>query len=314
MPTPRLVTLGLINSPMEIVPIAQRREELLRYVAEAGAGGCQIVMMPEFADHHRCKESLTAHGKGIDEVRKVNSLTYESPWMKELSALAKKYKMVVIADVMLQQGSRWSNTAVVYGPEGTVLGGYSKSHVAPGEDNYFDPGNAIEPIETPFGRLGLLICYDINFIELTRCYEMKGADLLLWTTMRQGENEEGLYRAGLPARALIHGLPFGVSTYVGNDQHLSRNPMSSILYNCFGQVIAGGRITPGVLRGTVDISEHPLERRTWSNPEWLDSPSYLRRQRRPDLYGVLVKPLTDADRDTRNEPVVRSPSPDQMKA
>ena len=313
MPTPRLVNLGLINSSSDLESMSKRREDLLKYVAEAGAGGCQIVMMPEFADHHRCHESLAAHGKGVDEVHRTLSLKLDSPWMKEISGLARKHKMVVIPNVMLQDDAGFHNSAVVYGPEGTVLGQYRKSHLPPGEGDFFAAGNSLEPIDTPFGRLGILICYDINFIEATRCYEMKGADLLLWTTMRQGENEEGLLRAGLPARALIHGLPLGVSTYVTAEQQLQRNPMSSVLYNCFGQVVAGGRITPGVVRGTVDIAERPLERRSWSNPEWVDSPSYLRRQRRPDLYGALVKPLTDSDRDIRNEPTVRPASPNQMK-
>ena len=307
----RPVVIGLVNGPMDIVPVAQRRAELLGHIADAGAQGCQIVMLPEFADHHRCKESLAAHGKGVDEVHKVLGLKLDSPWMKEVSALAKKFKMVVIPNVMLQKDNHWLNSCVVYGPEGTVLGHYNKSHTAPGECDYFTPGNAIEPVETPFGRLGLLICYDINFIEASRCHELKGADILLWTTMRQAENEEGLYRAGLPARCILHGLPLGVSTYVTEGQFLSRNPMSSILYNSFGQVLAGGRSTPGVVRGVVDLDEQPLERRTWSNPEWLNSPSYLRRQRRPDLYNVLVKPLTEADRNLDNEPTVRPKLADQ---
>ncbi len=307
----RPVVIGLVNGPMDIVPVAQRRAELLGHIADAGASGCQIVMLPEFADHHRTRESLAAHPKGPEEVRKQLGFKLDSPWLKEVSALAKKFKMVVIPNVMLHLDNLWRNSCVVYGPEGTVLGHYNKAHTAPGECNYFEPGNVIEPVETPFGRLGLLICYDINFIETTRCHELKGADILLWTTMRQAENEDGLYRAGLAARSIIHGLPLGVSTYVNEGQVMARNPMSSILYNCFGQVIAGGRSTPGVVRGVVDLDESPLERRTWSKPEWVDSPSYLRRQRRPDLYDVLVKPLSEADRNLDNEPTARPALPDQ---
>ena len=316
---PRPVAVGLINVSMEIMPLAQRRAELLRMVAGAGKSGCQIVLLPEFADHHRTKESHAAHAKGRDEVRRINSLRLDSPWMKEVAALAKAFNMVVIPDVMLhdggngRDGGRYFNSAVVFGPKGDVLGQYRKTHLAPGECETFDPGDAIEPIATPYGRIGLLICYDINFPELTRVHEMKGAELLLWTTMRQAEHEEGLYRAVLPGRAWTHGIPFGVATYVSEGQLVMRNPMSSILYNCFGQVIAGGLVTPGVVRGVADLDEHPLERRTWANPEWLNSGAYLRRQRRPDLYGVLTRPLSAGERDLRNEPAVRPASPEQMK-
>jgi hypothetical protein len=94
-------------------------------------------------------------------------------------------------------------------------------------------------------------------------------------------------------------------------QQIDRNPMSSVLYNSFGQVVAGNRVTPGVVRGTIDLDERPLERRTWSNPEWVCSTSYLRRQRRPDLYGVLVKPMTAEERNRDNEPTVRGKFPNQ---
>jgi predicted amidohydrolase len=254
---------------------------------------------------------LEAHGKGRDAVRQVNSLGLDSPWMTQIAGLAKKYRMVVIPDVMLRRGDKFSNTCVVFGPEGNVLGEYSKTHVAPEEEKCFDPGNSIATVATPFGKIGLMICYDINFPELTRCYEMLGAELLLWTTMRQGEHEEGLYRAVLPGRAITHGIPLGVSTYVSEMQQIDRNPMSSVLYNVFGQVVAGNRITPGVVRGTIDLDERPLERRTWSNPEWVCSTSYLRRQRRPDLYGVLVKPMTAEERNRDNEPTVRGKFPNQ---
>jgi predicted amidohydrolase len=225
--------------------------------------------------------------------------------MKELAALAKKYRTVVIPNVMLSHNSRYSNTCVVIGPEGNALGMYSKTHLAPGEENTLEAGKAIEVVTTPFGKIGLMICFDINFPELPRCYELLGAELLLWTTMRQAEHEEGLYRAVLPGYAITHGIPLGVSTYVSEMQQIDRNPMSSILYNIFGQVVAGNRTTPGVVRGTVDLDERPLDRRTWANPEWVCTASYLRRQRRPDLYGPMVKLLTPEERNRDNEPTVK---------
>ena len=131
---PRPVVLGLINVSHAIVPIAQRRQEMLQMIGDAGKSGCQIVMTPEFADHHRTTESHAAHKKGRDEVRKTLSLRLDSPWMKEVSALAVKYKMVVIPDVMLDDSGRWFNSAVVFGPNGNVLGQYRKNpYTAPGE-------------------------------------------------------------------------------------------------------------------------------------------------------------------------------------
>ena len=297
----RPVTIGLLNVLYKTETLEARRCELLRLVNEAGQAGCQIVLLPEFADHHRTKESLASHAQGKAAHRQVVGMKLDSSWLHELSALARKYGMVVIPDVLLNEDGRWFNSAVVYGPGGEILGQYRKTHIAPGENDLFEAGQVLAPIATPFGKIGLFICYDINFPEVTRCYELQEADLLLWTTMRQAENEEGLYRAVLPALAITHGLPLGVATYVSETQHNERNPMSSILYNCFGQTVAGGLLRAGVVRGTVDLDEHPLERRSWDTPEWVNSPSYLRRQRRPELYKSLHTPLSDDERNMDNE-------------
>jgi hypothetical protein len=69
-------------------------------------------------------------------------------------------------------------------------------------------------------------------------------------------------------------------------------------------MVGGGAFTAGVVRATIDLDNRPLERRSWDNPEWLDSPGYLRRQRRPELYGAITRALSDAEKDPRNEKVI----------
>lgn len=299
----RPITLGMINVLLRNQPLAERRAMLLALVAEAGKSGCQIVLLPEFADHHVTPEAGEARKRGVAEYHRTVGLQVDSPWMQEIAALAREYRCVVIPDVLLLEGDRAYNSAVVFGPDGQSLGQYRKTHLAPGECETVAPGEAIEPVETPFGRIGLFICYDINFPEITRCHELRGADLLLWTSMRQVESEDALFRMILPARALEHGLPLGVATYVSARQKVIRRPMTGTIFNPFGQVIAGGLLTQGVVRGTVDLDERSLTRRRWGEPEWVDQSRYTGRRRRPDLYGPLVQPLSAEEADPDREPV-----------
>ena len=300
----RLVTLGMVNVIYHAdATLAQRRANLLRLVESAGRASCQVVVLPEFADHHRTVESLAAHKKGLAEYVAAVSFQPDDPWLCKLAGLAREHHMVVIPDVLLSAGkNKGYNRALVYGPEGTLLGHYDKTHLAPGEDRYLIQGETVQPVATPFGKLGLLICYDINFPELTRSYELQGAEMLLWTTMRQGEHEDALYRLLLPARALEHRLPLAVATYADFYDRPKCRPMTSAVFSPAGFMIAGGLTTEGVVRATVDLDERPLTRRFWDKTEWVDQGRYLRRSRRPDLYGALVKPVPANEADLAQEP------------
>jgi deaminated glutathione amidase len=298
----RPVTLGMINVSMKVVPLEERRRDILRMIDETGRSGCQIVLTPEFSDHHRTPEAGAAHSKG--EYGSAMSLTLTSPFMQEIAALAKKHRMIVIPDVMLNDNGRRTNSAVVFGPDGIVLGRYDKAHLAPGEAQHFEAGDSIKPVATPYGNLGLLICYDMNFPENSACHAIQGADVLLWTSMRFVELEEGMYRARLPGRCIDYGLPLGVATYVSEDQQAARAPMSSIVYNALGQVVAGGGLSAGIVRGTIDLDQRPLARLQWGSNDWYHAHSYMRRQRRPELYASLTRTLTPEEKNTANEPAV----------
>ena len=77
------------------------------------------------------------------------------------------------------------NTAVVF-DRGKIAGKYRKTHIPddPGfyEKFYFTPGEAIEPIDTSVGRLGVLVCWDQWYPEVARIMALKGAEILIYPT------------------------------------------------------------------------------------------------------------------------------------
>ncbi len=73
------------------------------------------------------------------------------------------------------------NSAAVIGPPG-VIGVFRKVHIPGGEKHCFRPGAGMEVYETAAGRLGVQICYDICFPEVSRVYAVKGAEILLLPT------------------------------------------------------------------------------------------------------------------------------------
>lgn len=71
------------------------------------------------------------------------------------------------------------NSAVLIGPKGTVEGVYNKTHIAAEEKHYFVPGDDLPVFSTAIGNLGVMICYDTLFPEVARVMTLKGADILI---------------------------------------------------------------------------------------------------------------------------------------
>lgn len=287
----RNVQLTMVTVHNKSEPLADRRRQVLELIDQAGQAGSDIVLLPECADHHRTHEAAAAHEKGKQAVREVLGLSLDSPWLGEIIAMARKYRMVVIPCIVHNDGEHTYNAALVFGPDGSLLGTYRKSHLAPGEEEVFEFGQSLEPVDTPFGRLGIFICWDIHFPEITRVYELKGAELLLWSTMRHGPFDRELADVILPSRCFTHGLPLGVATYAVDNQAVARMNMNSMILDSWGQVLAGGMQTrSGLLRATVDLDARPQINRRWNVPELLDYSRYLQGFRRPELYGALLEP------------------------
>ena len=289
----RPVRLTMVTIHNKIQPLAERRREVLELIDAAGRDGTDIMLLPECGDHHRTAEAIAAHEKGNkNEIREKLGLRLESPWLQQVSGLARKHKCVVIPCPIHLDGSKAHTAAMVFGPDGSLLGSYNKSHLAPGEERILDWGNHLDPIPTPFGKLGLQICWDFHFPEISRVYELKGAEIDLWTTMRQGYWEREQYQHVLQARCFTHGMPLGVSTFAVDDQLNQRLCMNSIVLDAWGQTVAGGiQASNGFVRGTVDLDQRPQTTREWNSTEMVDYPRYLQTHRRVDLYGILTAPI-----------------------
>jgi predicted amidohydrolase len=70
------------------------------------------------------------------------------------------------------------NSAVLIGPDG-IVGVHHKMHIALNEKQYFYPGNAAEVFETDLGNIGMVVCYDARFPELSRILALKGAEIIV---------------------------------------------------------------------------------------------------------------------------------------
>jgi len=214
------------------------------------------------------------------------------PTTRLLSQAAKKHKITLVSSLFEKRtGGLYHNTAVVFGPDGKILGTYRKMHIPddPGfsEKFYFAPGDTgFQPIDTPVGRLGVLVCWDQWYPEAARLMALRGAEILVYPTaigLARSEKRE-LHRVQLGAWQTIqrsHAIANGVYVLsinrIGREDHLDFWG-TSFVSDPFGRVMAQASSDKAeIVRATLDLDQIGTTRQHWP----------FLRDRRIDAYGGL---------------------------
>lgn len=136
---------------------------------------------------------------------------------EEFRKLAKQAQMAVITGMYrVEQNKKLYNSALFWNRQGELVGGYDKVHLAGSEKQYLSPGEDYRVFDTTFGKIGIGICWDMQFPECARAMALQGADLIVcptwgWETVYGPARayENGIYVAAamaVPYRTEIQGL------------------------------------------------------------------------------------------------------------
>lgn len=174
---------------------ADTKDNLQRTLAgieDAAAQGANIICTQElFRSEYFCREQRP---ELFDLAEPV-----PGPSTNALSDLARRLGVVIIGSVFEQAASLVAyNSAVVIGADGQLMGVYRKMHIPqdPGfeEKFYFTPGDkGFQAYDTPWGRIGVLVCWDQWYPEAARLTALRGAEILFYPTAigwLRGEGEE----------------------------------------------------------------------------------------------------------------------------
>ncbi|WP_104740205.1 carbon-nitrogen hydrolase [Helicobacter bizzozeronii] len=225
--------------------------------------------------------------------------------MTFLSALAKDYQVVLVGSLFEKRMEGvFHNTAVVFEADGRVLGKQRKMHIPDDprfyEKFYFTPGDAIAPIASSVGNLGVLVCWDQWFPEAARIMALKKADMLIYPSaigwfcddsesvadkLLQREAWKGVQRG----HSIANAMPVITSNRVGVEKDLSGQTSglnffgSSFIYGAFGEELACASEQEEILYARLDLQKSAQARQIW--------PFF--RDRRIDAYGDLLKRVAD---------------------
>jgi len=169
------VTVAIAQTSCKVGDKKNNIERIKNGIRKAKEKAADLVVFPEL--------SLTGYV--------LKDLAYEiaepipGPSVNLIEREASKNNIHVIFGMIeksTKAGATLYNTAVLIGPKG-LIGKYQKTHLPTHsvfeEKRYFRPGHAAPAFETPIGNIGMIICYDIYFPEITRLLRLQGAQLIV---------------------------------------------------------------------------------------------------------------------------------------
>ena len=270
--------VAAVQMDIKILEKEQNLEKILGNLNHAARGGAKLIVFPECALTGYCFT-------GLDEAMPMAE-TVPGPSTAKLAEATRKLDCTAIVGLLECEGERLYNAAAVISPKG-VLGAHRKAHLpCLGIDWYTIPGDGpLQVFDTPHGKIGINICYDVSVPEAARVLKLQGAQLLAVPTNWPMGSDTWEHTPNV--RATENHFYVVACNRVGEERG-SRFAGHSKIVDFSGKVLAeAGATEETILYADLDLAAADQNRVIRIPGKW----EYDRiAARRPDLYGPITAP------------------------
>lgn len=166
------------------------------------------------------------------------------------------------------------NSIQLIDPRGKPAGNYRKIHLTPFEKEVFTPGSDLVTVETDFGKIGLMICWDLAFPELARSLALQGADLIAAPSAWEVPYDAPFVQFAA-ARAIDNTVYVAACNHIGTSEGLSFFGKSSIFAPDGTTVSMAGENEEKIITASLQYEWREDIKKTFFT---------MLADRRPDLY------------------------------
>jgi predicted amidohydrolase len=234
---PRNINVGTLYFKPPGPTVEKNNAMMSEMLDKAGLAGCDIVCLPE--GWPTCNTGL-----GMAKVE-ANTLGGSASVM--MAQKAKEYGMYIVSGLYSWTGDTLKNIAVLYDRKGNIQGIYEKVQLPDSESEQGAvPGYTLPVFTTDFGNIGILICWDIAFPEVSRILALNGAEILfcpIWGDVRGSET----WKITARSRAIDNGVYFVTSIFDGH----------SLIVNPAGDVLAESGTQGSLVTAAIDMTFNP---------------------------------------------------------
>jgi predicted amidohydrolase len=240
-------------------------EKALHLALKAAAKGAEIIVLPEVFSTGFCYENIDHAAESLP-----------SPTLENLACFSKANNCILIGSIIQKvveedgineenkvSGDKGSigneNSYLCYNlgfcfESGILAGTYRKTHPFKGENKYFSKGDSIEPISLKKQNLkiGLEICYELRFPEVSRKLALAGSDLLITTAAFPNPKSEH-WKNLVRARAIENQIPHIACNRIGSAPGISYFG-NSMIVDSLGEVKADAGDKELIIVSDIDLS------------------------------------------------------------
>lgn len=228
--------------PNDINQNLKKAEKLVKKIFEEGR--TDLIVFPEM-----CITGPIPHRLDLAQDENSDSIKF-------FKRLAVKYNTHIVCGSFIKKiKNKYFNTSLLINNKGKVILEYKKNNLWISERRYLYHGEEIDCVETPLGRIGIIICWDLTFPEISRRLVKKGADIICcpsyWTVDQTGilerhisGNEKIFVNSICPARAIENEVLFIYANAAGKAEYSLETQMH------YGELIGQSQICAPIF-GTV---------------------------------------------------------------
>lgn len=238
--------------------LAANLEKAARLIAKAAEQGAKLVVLPE---------NFALMGRTERDKLSIMEPLGQGPIQDFLASAADQFDLWLVGGsipLRSQDPAKAYAACLIYGPGGTLKGRYDKIHLfdvnLPGTDESYRESHTIAAgdcpllLATPFGKLGVAICYDIRFPEFIRALSAQGLEILAVPAAFTARTGAAHWEVLLRARAIENQCFVIAAAQTGTHKSGRQTYGHSMIIDPWGNVLARLGREEGVCLATLDLN------------------------------------------------------------
>lgn len=231
-------------------------DKSLQAMAEAAAHHADLILFPEV-------QLTEFFPQFAGQDKSAYQVSLDSEPVRAFQEACRKYKIMAVPNLYLQPekgkpGRRGYDASLLVDADGAIVGIQKMVHIAQAErfyeqDYYLPSDDGFHVFHTPFGKIGIVVCFDRHYPESIRTETLMGADCILVPTVNTKAEPMEMFRQEIRVQAFQNSVFVAMCNRVGVEDGMDFAG-ESLVVSPEGQVLVEGDDTQQLIYAEIDLS------------------------------------------------------------